>query len=40
MSFLSSVFFIGIGFVLGCLIAIVGTLQREVEEAKQNGHRR
>ena len=29
-----------LGFIIGCLIAIVGNLQKQIVDAEHNGHRR
>lgn len=40
MTLLTIIFFFGCGFILGTLAATVAHLSKEVEQARQDGHRR
>ena len=40
MNLLTIIFFTGCGFILGTLAATVAHLNKEVEQARQDGHRR
>lgn len=40
MNFLTFVFTFALGFGMGALFVMIGYLAKEVEEARQNGHRR
>ena len=40
MNLLTIMFFTGCGFIMGCLVAIVGQLSKEIEQARHDGHRR
>lgn len=40
MNLLTIIFFTGCGFILGTLAATVAHLSKEIEQARQDGHRR